>query len=62
MQTRSVLIQSLCVPCRNKCRYCLLSWSDRTLGADWERSVKVAERLINELREKRPKLDSMSLR
>lgn len=57
MQTRSALIQSLCVPCCNKCRYCLLSWSDRTLGADWERSVKAAERLINELREKRPKLD-----
>ena len=58
MQTKSVLIQSLCVPCCNKCRYCLLSWSGRTLGADWERSVKTAERIINELRETRPQLDS----
>lgn len=56
MQTTSVLIQSLCVPCCNRCRYCLLSWDGRVEGADWERSVKLAERYLLELREQRPEL------
>ena len=54
IQTKSVLIQTLCVPCRNRCRYCLLSWDGQTVGAAWERSVSLAERLIGELKEARP--------
>ena len=54
MKTISLLIQSLCVPCHNYCRYCLLSWDGRTLGADWDRSVKLAERYLQELREQCP--------
>ena len=49
MQTTSVLIQSLCVPCGNYCRYCLLSWNGRVEGAGWERSVRLAERWLREL-------------
>ncbi len=58
MQTNSVMIQSLCVPCCNRCRYCLLSWNGTTVGADWERSVRTAERLLKELRTQRPELNS----
>ena len=56
MQTTSVLIQSLCVPCCNRCRYCLLSANGTVEGADWDRSVRIAERYLNELRAQRPEL------
>ena len=58
MQTTSVLIQSLCVPCCNHCRYCLLSWSGKVEGADWDRSVSLAERWIEELRKQHPEIRS----
>ena len=51
------MIQNLCAPCRNHCRYCLLSWDGNAVGTEWERSVKLAERYINELKEARPNVD-----
>lgn len=54
IQTTSILIQSLCVPCYNRCRYCLLSWNGKTEGADWEHSAALAERYISELKTDRP--------
>ncbi len=56
MKTESVLIQSLCVPCMDHCRYCLLSWNGSAEGAPWERSVRLAERWLGELREQRPEI------
>lgn len=58
MQTTSVLIHSLCVPCYNHCRYCLLSWNGKVEGADWDRSVNLAERFLEELRDRRPEMNS----
>lgn len=58
MQTTSVLIQSLCVPCCNRCRHCLLSANGTVEGADWDRSVRTAERYLNELRAQRPELET----
>ena len=57
IQTKSIMIQNLCAPCRNHCRYCLLSWDGNAVGTEWERSVKLAERYINELKEARPNVD-----
>lgn len=54
MKTTSVLIQSLCVPCGCRCRYCLLSWNGKTEGAAWDHSVSLAKRWINELNERLP--------
>lgn len=54
VQTKSIMIQNLCVPCFNRCRYCLLSWDGKEVGAEWRRSIDLAERYINELKEKRP--------
>ena len=48
MKTASVLINSLCVPCGCRCRYCLLSWNGKTEGAEWERSVSLAKRWLDE--------------
>ena len=56
MKTTSVLIHSLCVPCCNYCRYCLLSWNGKVEGADWNRSVNLAERFMNELRDQQPEI------
>ena len=57
VQTRSILIQNLCVPCYNHCRYCLLSWDGKAVGTEWERSIRLAERYIHELKEARPHVD-----
>ena len=57
IQTKSIMIQNLCVPCCNHCRYCLLSWDGKAVGTEWERSVKLAERYIYELKEARPDID-----
>ena len=56
MQTTSVLIHSLCVPCHNHCRHCLLSWNGRVEGAGWDRSVALAERFLDELRARQPEI------
>ncbi len=54
IQTKSIMIQNLCVPCYNRCRYCLLSWDGNAVGTEWTRSVRIAERYINEIKEARP--------
>lgn len=54
IQTQSIMIQNLCVPCFNRCRYCLLSWDGKPVGTAWERGVVLAERYISELRAARP--------
>ncbi len=54
IQTRSITIQNLCVPCFNRCRYCLLSWDGKAVGTEWERSIILAERFIKEIKEARP--------
>lgn len=54
IQTKSIMIQNLCVPCYNHCRYCLLSWDGKEVGTKWERGIKLAERFLSDLREKRP--------
>ena len=56
MKTTSVLIHSLCVPCYDYCRYCLLSWNGKIDGVDWDRSVRLAERFIDELRNQQPEI------
>ena len=57
MRTEALMIQTLCVPCACRCRYCLLSWDGRPVGVPWERSCRLAERLIPEARQARPGLN-----
>ena len=56
MQTTSILLQTLCVPCGCHCRYCLLSWDGVTPGADWERSRRCAAAFAAWIRVHRPDL------
>ena len=54
METKSIMLQTLSVPCACRCRYCLLSWDGRTLGADYERSKRLAFRFSDYMKKNRP--------
>lgn len=47
---------NLCVPCENRCRYCLLSYDGKITGADYKRSEAYAKRFYEWLKENRPNL------
>lgn len=56
MKTVSFGISNYCVPCHNYCRYCLLSSCGKASGIDFDRGLKFAERVINELTELKPNM------
>ncbi len=56
MKTASIYISTLCVPCANRCRYCLLSWDGRLTGLDYDRSQQYARGFYDWLQIHRPDL------
>ncbi len=56
MQTTAIYVSTLCVPCYNRCRYCLLSWNGNLLGAEYQRCADYGLRFYNWLRDNRPEL------
>lgn len=56
MQTVSINVCNLCVPCENRCRYCLLSWDGKLRGVDYGRSADYARRFYEWIKENRPEL------
>lgn len=54
MKTVSVNVMNLCVPCENRCRYCLLSYDGKVRGVEYKRSEAYAKRFYDWLRENRP--------
>lgn len=52
----SINVMNLCVPCENRCRYCLLSYDGRVTGVDYYRSQRYAKRFFEWLKENRPEL------
>ena len=56
MNTVSINVMNLCVPCENRCRYCLLSYDGKTTGIDFGRSAAYARRFYEWLKENRPEL------
>ncbi len=56
MKTVSIHVSTLCVSCENRCRYCLLSWDGKLLGANYDRCQRYAERFYHWLRAHRPEL------
>lgn len=57
VQTASVMLQTLCVPCACRCRYCLLSWDGKCLGAAYDRSQAYAARFAQWMRRNRPEVE-----
>lgn len=56
MKTVSINVMDLCVPCENRCRYCLLSYNGKTNGVGHKRSEAYARRFYEWLRKTRPEL------
>lgn len=56
MNTVSINVMNLCVPCENRCRYCLLSYDGKTNGVDFERSTVYAKRFFDWLKVNRPEI------
>ena len=56
MKTVSINVMNLCVPCENRCRYCLLSYDGKIRGVDYKRSEIYARRFYEWLKENRPDL------
>lgn len=56
VKTVSVNVMNLCVPCENRCRYCLLSYDSHTNGVDFDRSTAYAQRFFNWIQKNRPEL------
>lgn len=57
MKTVSINVSNLCVPCENRCRYCLLSWDGKLCGVDYDRSAAYAGRFYRWMKANRPELD-----
>lgn len=56
MKTVSINVMNLCVPCENRCRYCLLSYDGTIGGVDYKRGETYAKRFYQWLRDNRPDL------
>ena len=56
MKTVSINVMNLCVPCENRCRYCLLSYDGKVGGVDYGRSEAYAKRLYQWIKANRPDL------
>ena len=56
MKTISINVMNLCVPCENRCRYCLLSYDGKTHGVDFRRSMAYARRFHDWIQANRPDL------
>lgn len=56
MKTVSINVMNLCVPCENRCRYCLLSYDGKLGGVDYKRSEMYAKRFYEWLKENRSDL------
>lgn len=56
METKSIIMQILSVPCSCHCRYCLLSWNNHPVGADYERCKRYAEKFHEFILEHHPKI------
>lgn len=57
MKTKSINVMNLCIPCANRCRYCLLSYDGKIHGVDYQRSEAYALRFYTWLKKNRPELE-----
>lgn len=57
IKTKSINVFNLCVPCYNRCKYCLLSYNGNTLGIDYDRSITYAKGFYNWIKDNHPEID-----
>lgn len=56
MITKTISILNLNVSCYNHCKHCLLSWNNKLLGIDYERSIKYARSFFEWLKKNHPNI------
>ena len=56
MDTVSILLHTLCVPCACRCRHCMLCWGGKPVGVSWERGQAFALRFKEWQETSRPEL------
>ena len=56
MKTTQVYVTNYCVPCENRCKYCLLSYNGIESGVDYKRSEAYAKKFYDWIKENRPDL------
>ena len=49
MKTVSVSVANYCVPCRCRCRYCLLASCGKNTGVDQQEGMDFADRVLREI-------------
>ena len=54
--TESIMLQTLAIPCRCRCRYCLLYSEGKTNGAELKACDEFAKRFSGWLKENRPEI------
>lgn len=59
MNTVSINVMNLCVPCENRCRYCLLSYDGKTTGVEFSRSTAYSKRFSDWMKANRPDISFM---
>ena len=56
VQTKSIMLQCLSVPCACRCRYCLLSWDGKCVGCDFDRGMAYAKAFHDWITETHPEI------
>lgn len=56
MKTVSINVMNLCMPCENRCKYCLLSYNGKVSGVDYKRSEAYAKRFYDWIKTNRSDL------
>ena len=54
IKTKSINVFSHIIPCYNHCKYCLLNWNGKIIGADYDRSLKYAQMFSDWVKTNRP--------
>ena len=57
MKTTSINVFTHVVPCHNHCKYCLLNWNGKAIGANYERSEKYAKKFSEWLKINHPEIN-----
>ena len=57
IKTKSINVFTHIIPCNNHCKYCLLNWNGKIIGADYERSIKYAQGFSDWLKINRPDIN-----
>lgn len=59
MKTKSINVFNQCLPCYNRCKYCLLSYNGKERGIAYERGVEFSKKMMEYLKINHPEIHFM---